>query len=152
MDLEILVPSVEPFAGERRKPGRIELQLFLEPMVSSDECALSRLPRATDRFGGKKFCEGGIELGDRIRLSMRRHEKSGIVLLALIPSEEPLPVMQQEMPFPLVGKVFVPSLGDQVLKIGVMIGLLSMSDDRGEKTNCDNEWNQHGVTRRQQGP
>src|SRR5512139_1332671 len=106
MDLEILVPPIKPFASEGRETGRINVQLFLEPVVPSNEGALSRLSSGTDRFIRKKLCESCSELGGRIRLPAGRQEESWIVLLTLKPSEEPLPVVQQEMPFALGCEVF----------------------------------------------
>lgn len=144
---------MKPLTGEGRETARIKVQLFLEPVISSNEGALSWLSRATDQFVGEKFCEGCIELGRRIRLPIRRQEKTGIVLLALISAEEPLSIVQQEMPFTLVREVFLLRLDDQILKIGLMIKLLSMRDDWKEEANYKNEeWHQHGVTKDRKGP
>ena len=63
LGIKILVPPVESFAGDRRKPDRIKLQLLFQPMIPSDEGALSRLPSAANRLNGEELCKGGRKLG-----------------------------------------------------------------------------------------
>jgi len=100
------------------------LQLLFQPVVAGDERALGRLSRATDQFSGEELCKGRRKLSGRIRLPIGRQEKSWIILFALISAEEPLPVVQQQMPFTLPRKLGLLGLIDELFEIQLTIGMV----------------------------
>ena len=132
LGIELGKPPFEPIAAEGRDVAVVERQVLLQPMVARNEGALCRLPGSPDEFGGKELFERRIEFGNRIGFAVRRHEKTGIILFAGIAVEQILPIVQEEMPFPLLRQLSFMRAGGEPGKDGRLRAFVGLGNRREE--------------------
>jgi hypothetical protein len=101
-------------------------------VVSGDKGALSRLSRSTNEFLGEKLRQCRIELCLWIGFPIGRHEKSRVILFTGIAPEKIFSIVKQKVPFTFSGKLDLPTIVDQVGKIGIL-GRLARSNWQGWK-------------------
>jgi hypothetical protein len=127
LGLKIIEPAVKPFACHPRQTGIVELQPFPQPVISSDKGALSRLPRAPNKFIGEKLLQRRIEFRLWIGFPIGRHEKSRVVLLTGIAPEKIFSIVEQKMPLSLASELGLQTLADQLNKITIPGRLTSIN-------------------------
>jgi hypothetical protein len=130
--LEIIEPSVKPFACQLRQTGIVELQPFPQPVVPGDKGALSRLIRAPNEFLGEELLQRCVEFCLWVSFPIGRHEKSRVVLFTGMAPEKIFSIVKKEMPLSLARELGVQTLIDQLNKIGVL-GRLTRINRQGWK-------------------
>ena len=139
LGLEVCEPALEPFAGHRWEAMLVETQSIPQPGIPGDKRALSRLLRPSNEFIGKKLLQRRIELRLRIDLPVRRHEESGVVLLADIAPPHILAIVKQQMPLSLASKLSLDRLTDEFRYIEIARSLLGLRRRRMSEKQADQE-------------
>ena len=120
MSLKIGIPPIEPLAGNRREAGFIKCEALLQPGIPGNECTLSRLLRAPNEFIGEELLQRRVEFCLWISFPIGRHEEPRVVLLAGVATKQIISIVEQEMPFSLVGDLGLQTLVNQFHKVGVL--------------------------------
>jgi hypothetical protein len=77
------------------------------------------LLRTTNEFTREKLGQCGFKLRLRVSFPVRRHEEPRIVLFTLESAEEAGPIVQEQVPFTLIGQMARLGFIDKLLEVRV---------------------------------